>query len=216
MKHSIIAGAVCALLFSTAASKAEFTFDDIAYWIGSGANEAAFVVDWNDGIEPQSLAWGYRWDGTATGEDMLTDIIAMDSDLYAKISTPGGFGVALYGLGYDLDHDGFDIDDGTVFVDGLAVSDPADGASATDPEDHYTDGWFSAGYWSYWLSDDGADWGFSGTGMSGRTLTNGAWDGWSWAPGFGATPPSEPTPAMPEPATWVLFGLGMALGGRRC
>lgn len=213
MKHWINTIALVALAVSTA--RADFTFDDIEYWIGTGTNEAAFVVDWNDGIEPQSLAWGYRWDGTATGEDMLIEIVTTAPDLYAKISSPGGYGVALYGLGYDLDHDGFALSDGTVFTDGLAITGASDTATAVDADDHYKEGWLSAGYWSYWLSDDGVDWGFSGTGMSGRTLTDGAWDGWSWAPAFDATAPSEPVPAVPEPMTAVLFGLGMLLAARR-
>lgn len=194
---------------------ADFSFNDVEYWIGSGSNEAAFVVDWNDGIEAQSLAWGYRWDGTATGEDMLIEIVTTDPELYAKISTPGGYGVALYGLGYDVDHDGFSLSDGTVFTDGLAVSEPSDGTSAVDPNDHYAEGWYSAGYWSYWLSDDGVEWSFSGTGMSGRALTDGVWDGWSWAPSFDSTAPSEPVAAVPEPMTAMLFGLGMLLAARR-
>ncbi|MBN1513631.1 MAG: PEP-CTERM sorting domain-containing protein [Phycisphaerae bacterium] len=213
MKHWIGTFALVALAVSTA--RADFTFDDIEYWIGSGSNEAAFVVDWNDGVNPESLAWGYRWDGTATGEDMLMDIVTTDPGLYAKISEPGGYGVALYGMGYDVDRDGFAISDGTVFTDGLAITGSSDTATAVDPDDHYQEGWMSAGFWSYWLSDDGVTWEFSGTGMSGRTLTDGAWDGWSWAPEFDSSAPSEPVPAVPEPATAVLFGLGMLFAARR-
>ena len=215
MHRHIYLIALFATTCSYAAVRAEFTFDDIQYWIGTGANEAAFVVDWNDWLEPQSLAWGYRWDGTATGEDMLMEIVTTDPDLFAKISEPGGFGVALYGLGYDLEHDGFALSDGTVFTNGLAITDPADGANALDPADHYREGWFSEGYWSYWLSADGADWNYSGTGMSGRTLTNGAWDGWSWAPRFDATAPSEPVAAVPEPAALSILVLGIIVVARR-
>lgn len=196
-------------------ARAEFTFDDITYWVGTGANEAAFVVDWNDGLTPQSLAWGYRWDGTATGEDMLIDVISTDPGLYAKISSPGGFGVAVYGMGYDLDADGFALSDGTTFTDGIAVSDSSDTATAVDTDDHYAEGWMSAGYWSYYLSADGVSWDYASTGMSGRTLTDGAWDGWSFAPAFNATAPSEPVAALPEPTTGLLFGLGIVLAARR-
>ena len=40
---------------------------DIQLWAGTGANEAAMVIDWNDGKSDESLVWGYRWDGSATG-----------------------------------------------------------------------------------------------------------------------------------------------------
>jgi hypothetical protein len=114
-----------------------------------------------------------------------------------------------------LDHDGFELSDGTEFTDGLAIAGPDDGTSAVDSDDHYEEGWLSAGFWSYWLSDDGVDWSFSGTGMSGRALTDGAWDGWSWAPSFNSEAPSEPIAAVPEPAAVMLFGLGIILAARR-
>lgn len=200
----------------TTTSAATVTFEDIQYWVGSGANEAAFVVDWNAGPAPQSLVWGYRWDGAATGEDMLTAIVTADPNLYVKVSGfGGGLGVALFGVGYDRDGDGFGLTDGTVFSDGIANTAASDGETALDSDDSYVEGWFSAGFWSYWLSEDGTTWGFSGTGMSGRTLTDGSWDGWSFAPSFGSSAPSTPTPAIPEPATLVLLGVGMGIAFRR-
>lgn len=49
-------------------------FNDIRYWVGSGQNRAVVVLQWNDGLNPASVAWGYRWDGEATGLDMLRAI----------------------------------------------------------------------------------------------------------------------------------------------
>jgi len=193
------------------------TFDDIQYWVGTGSNRAGFVVDWNDGKAAESLVWGYRWDGTATGEDMLTAIVTADSRLFVHLSGSGGYGVAMFGLGYDLDNDGvFGVSPALAFdAGGLSVGTPNDSRVPTDSADHWKEGWMSAGYWSYWLggAGDSPSWGFSGVGMSGRTLTNNAWDGWSWAAGFNASTPSEPVPAVPEPASLVL-GVGM-LGAMR-
>jgi hypothetical protein len=67
----------------------DFTFDDVQYWIGEGENRALLVVDWNDTISPESLAWGYRFDGEVTGEQMLSDISFADSRFIANVS--GGF-----------------------------------------------------------------------------------------------------------------------------
>ena len=54
---------------------------DIAYWIGSGENEAIFIVSWDASTPAQSLAWGYRWNGTKTAAQMLTEIDSADSRL---------------------------------------------------------------------------------------------------------------------------------------
>ena len=49
-------------------------FSDILYWVGEGANQAVMAVNWAD----TALAWGYRWNGTATVADMMSDIAAAD------------------------------------------------------------------------------------------------------------------------------------------
>lgn len=60
-------------------------------------------------------------------------------------------------------------------------------------------GWYT-GYWSYWLSSSSTDeWTYSGTGFTGRKLTDGAIDAWSYTPfdepgvgGFGeGNPPTD-------------------------
>lgn len=185
-------GVLTAMLLVSSSAKADFEFDDVQVWVGSGENEALLVIDWNDGIRPQSMAWGYRWDGEASAEDMLIAVCSADLGLYGKISTSGEFGIAAYGLGYDLDHDGFALSDDTMFDDGLVVTGPSDGATSVDPDDHYQEGWFVAGFWSNWRSADGVMWDFS---SSDQLLADGDWDGWSWAPNFKAEPPSEPVAA---------------------
>jgi hypothetical protein len=201
----------------------DFDFDDIDFWVGSGSNEAALVVDWNDGIDPVSLAWGYRWDGSATGQDMLSDIagemtysggsVSYSAGVDGRLwwtdgSGMGGGGAGtVYGIGYDVDNDGF-----TITPDASG-----DGGVAADTADHYKEGWMSAGYWSYWLGDDDS-WGFSGVGFAGRNLSDGSWDGWSWAPGFSSSTPDSPEAApVPVPAAVWLLGSGLLglIGFRR-
>ncbi len=63
------------LLLCTAGNAARtepFTFDDIRFWVGRGQNRAALVVYWSD--TALCLVWGYRFDGTSTGEQMLMAI----------------------------------------------------------------------------------------------------------------------------------------------
>lgn len=71
-----------ALLGSHAAA---FGLDDIHLWAGTGTNRAGFVVDFQDGTSVRSFAWGYRWNGAATGEDMIRAVDLFDSALTAQV-----------------------------------------------------------------------------------------------------------------------------------
>src|SRR5690349_17443396 len=81
---------------------------DVSYWVGSGANQAVLIIDWQDGKNApgqstgQALAWGYRWPvgQTRTGLQMLLDIAAADSRLVIDTMYSGRF---VFGIGYDLD-----------------------------------------------------------------------------------------------------------------
>ena len=54
--------------------EATIDFSEILYWVGTGSNEAVMAVNWAD----TALAWGYRWNGTATVADMMAHIAAAD------------------------------------------------------------------------------------------------------------------------------------------
>jgi hypothetical protein len=166
------------------------SFDDIEFWVGTGANRSALVIDWVESTaDPPALVWGYRWDGAAKGRDMLTAIVAADPRLFAKLGGTPANPVAVYGLGYDADDDGvFGVDDGTQFdADGFAFSGPADLAQATDPGDLYAEGWFT-GFWHYGVAAnnpyDGGAWSDSDVGMASRNLADGSWDSWVFSPTF--------------------------------
>lgn len=78
----LIALVTCALL--SAASFA-FSLNDIVFWAGSGSKQAGIVIDFNESGVRRSFAWGYRWNGTATGEDMLRAVDQVDNQLSATI-----------------------------------------------------------------------------------------------------------------------------------
>lgn len=167
------------------------TFNDIQYWIGEGSNEAVLVIDWSDlSSADESLAWGYRWNGTATGEDMLLDILAVDQRLFSKLNSIPGLGLVVFGWGYDLNNDGsFGTTDGTSFnADGIALSgvpdDPPPAAASADPNDQYAEGWLT-GFWNYSNSlgnpFDGGSWVTSELGATSRTLSDGDWDSWGFS-----------------------------------
>lgn len=211
-----LASALVAGSFTFSWSADAATMDDVQFWTGTGSKQAALVVDWNDGKSSESIAWGFRWEGTATGTDMLLAVVTADPRLYANVSAPGSFGVAVFGLGYDLNSSGnFSVTPGLTFdASGISVASYSDGRQPSDTADHWQEGWMSAGFWVYYVKDTTqASWDFSNVGASSRQLVDGAWDGWSFAPGFNDSLPSEPmvvTP-VPEPSTVALAGLGAGL-----
>ena len=194
----IMAATTAFLIVALGSAAGAFPFGDIRFWVGSGDNQAAFVIDWNNGKTPESLAWGYRWGGAATGKDMLNAVVSTDPRLYANFRDSGN---TVYGLGYDADNDGF------TYVPG-----PNDTGHAADPDDHYREGWMYAGYWSYYASTDGTNWDYAPAGFRERTLSSGDWDGWVFAPSptWDGGVPSTPAAAepIPEPGSLVALALG--------
>lgn len=92
-------------------------WERVQHWAGdpNGEKKCALVVDFQDGNGP-AFVWGFRWNGTATGEDLVRAVAGQSSALTAMIqytgsmgSTLNGFGMApdrsvLDGLAYDFDN----------------------------------------------------------------------------------------------------------------
>jgi len=174
--------------------KTDFSMDDIVYWVGTGSNKAAFVVQWNDAKNPDALVWGFRWDGTATGEDMLKAIAKADKRFYSLLYYSGpGLGTAIGGIGFDLDGKGtvgLYNNGNTTYplypLDGVVNTSAYDfdNYTAIDSNDHWGAGWYT-GYWSYWVKEPGqTDYGYSPWGATSRVLENGSWDVWNFMPDF--------------------------------
>ena len=183
-----------------------FTFDMIESWAGEGENRAALVIQFNDDKEKNALVFGYRWDGQATGVDMIRAVVSANPRLYAlleytNVSSPtdplGGYVVG--GLGWDQDDDGeISITNGKYTLksengffehpDGYKPSQASsriaydyDDWSALDPDDFWGSGWYLS-YWSYWVKEgDANSFGYSSWGASGRVLSDGSWDGWNFS-----------------------------------
>lgn len=163
------------------------SLDDIAYWTGAGANRAALAIDFDgDSTTDHALVWGFRWDGAATGRDMLDAIVASDPRLFARIGDSGPQLGGVMGLGYDRSDDGsFAITVGGPFdAEGFAYGAPNEAdAQAVDPADRYREGWFD-GFWHYGIAAgnpySGGQWTFSRVGASTRPLSDGDWDSWAF------------------------------------
>ena len=176
------------------ASPAAFALDfsGIQNWTGTGSNRSAFVLDFKDGTP--ATAWGFYFTGGAKGYDMLTAIDAANPDLSIEYGSDPTFGFFPTRFTY-----------GSRSLSGFDAGTP--------------------GYWAYYTADgtssQPSSWTFSGVGASSRTLADGSWDGWTWAPApdYAATPPNAdiiPAAPVPEPATLLVLSLGgLALLRRR-
>lgn len=186
----------------------EFTLDMIESWAGEGSNRAALVIQFNDDKENNALVFGYRWDGQATGIDMLRAVVSANPQLYGlfqytNVSSPtdpnGGY--TINGIGWDADGDGdialIDTGNGnqvyeceTGFFEHPRGYVPGQGGSsdydydnwiARDTDDFWGAGWYKS-YWSYWVKGAENDkFSYSSWGASGRLLEDGCWDGWNFS-----------------------------------
>lgn len=70
---------------------AQFTMDDVQFWIGSGPDSSVLVVDFKDGVEDSSYAWGFIYDAAddVTFADMLGEIAGAEPNF--DFTAPGGF-----------------------------------------------------------------------------------------------------------------------------
>lgn len=211
---------VGALLFAPASRAAITSLDDVKFWTGSGAKRAAVVIDWNgESSADASLAWGYRWDGDATGEDMLRAVIAADDRLYAKLGQESFLGMAVRGLGYDANNDGeFAVESGATFdSDGVADSGPADLDESSDPGDLYAEGWFISGTWNYALGAGvawpGGTWTHSHEGATSRDLVDGSWDSWAFTASFRMNAFAANATAAPLPLASADFDADFDVDG---
>ncbi len=202
LKHLVAWTAAAAVLTVATPVAMGYSFDDVLVesWTGEGNNEAICVVDFG----ANSYAFGYRWNGSATSEQMLK---ALDTD-----GDGGGLDVQ-----YHEDPDwGFAMD-GFSYAGASIVGDPG-----WDPR--FLGFWWSGN--AAWTDlgenahpakpGDGETWESAGLGASARELGDGFFDGWSQeyvAEGY--TPLNTPTTPTPEPGTLAVLGLGALAVVRR-
>lgn len=208
---ALLASGLGGLSSATAATIAQSS--DVEFVVGTGANQATLIIDFNDGFTTESFAWGYQWDGVASGADMFLAVAGADPRL-----SPVSFGTGLSGF----------------FISSIDYDDDTDrhseagGSFVTFPNDYVS--------WSYYLSggfagDDtpgagGTPLSVAGGGLnlptawtsspvgapldsfgeSGRILSDGAWDAWSFGPNSESfahlAPPGPEAPfaaVVPEP-----------------
>ena len=173
-------------------------FSKIERWAGEGDCKAALAIKWADGQnDGKTLVWGYRWKSSEkkTGEDLIRAVAKADPAFYVLALSGTSFGTTFGGFGYDIDGNRNIIvttpknnevypRNGIVYVSSYVF----DNCSATDiTNDAWNSGW-NKGFWSYNVAEKAEDaLGFSGTGASGRVLTDGCVDAWVFSKFSGAS-----------------------------
>ncbi|MEM9084236.1 MAG: hypothetical protein AAGB34_11615 [Planctomycetota bacterium] len=210
MREHVISSAITVSIVAFSAGTANaFGFSDVDVWVGSGSKQAALVVDWFDSGDP--VAFGYRYDGSQTAEDMLFAIARANVGLFVRAEV-FSFGTAVNGLGYDRDSDGFAIDSGLDFGDGVSFDSNLTFAVATDADDSYIEGFQNGAFWNFGVSDGTTDWAGSGVGISGSSLDSFAFNSLA----FGSFPTfSRVDIPAPGAATLVAISGIAALRRRR-
>ncbi|WP_295367669.1 DUF5074 domain-containing protein [uncultured Prevotella sp.] len=172
-------------------------FSKIERWAGEGDCKAALAIKWADGQnDGKTLVWGYRWKSSEkkTGEDLIRAVAKADPAFYVLALSGTSFGTTFGGFGYDIDGNRNIIvttpknnevypRNGIVYVSSYVF----DNCSAPDITDAWNSGW-NKGFWSYNVADKAEHaLGFSGTGASGRVLTDGCVNAWVFSKFSGAS-----------------------------
>lgn len=172
-------------------------FSKIERWAGEGDCKAALAIKWADGQnDGKTLVWGYRWKSTETktGEDLIRAVAKADPAFYVIAQSGTSYGTTFGGFGYDIDGNRYVTvttpkkevypRNGIVYVSS-SVFDNCAAADITN--DAWNSGW-NKGFWSYNVADKAEHaLGFSGTGASGRVLTDGCVDAWVFSKFSGAS-----------------------------
>jgi len=168
------------LALATAAHATPYAdYNNLEYWAGpeGAGNKATLVVDFGGG---DHYAFGYRFDGAATGWDMLSAIAAAGALDETHKGEPGvGYGVQPLGLSYD----------------GHTMSNAENWPAVPG------DMWMV-----YWESSNGNQWATPWNGASSNPIVDGGWNGWTTMDGYNGTWPESPP--VPEPATLALLAGG--------
>lgn len=169
---------------------------DVEYWAGTGENEAICVIDFAASSTPGgSYAFGYRWDGSATSEDML---IALDGDGVGGTVDVSYYNDPTYGFGLTgLSYNGY-----SIVSDGWTTTFPG---FWWDGYDGYTD------FGGNPVAGESPDGTFaeSQLGAATRSLASGYLDGWSQEyVDNGYSPINTPVVPVPEPASLGLLSIG--------
>lgn len=222
------AGALsCSAILSTAPSSGAATFlmSDVTNWIGpaagAGISQAVLVIQWPT---QSAWAWGFRWNSSETrnGRDHLLALAGVD----LRFTFTGTGQVS--DLRWDADLNGtpeytfpgYNATTGeylNFFVNNEKEFDRRVGPAAPDPAGYDLFKHTLVPLGSPYDEDGPGKWVSSPTGVLGRPVLDGSWDGWVY--GDGSLTPTlsinAPTP-VPEVSSALLLVLSGSVLMRRC
>lgn len=198
-------------------------FGDILFWTGSGTNASALVLQFGNTATPTSVAWGYRWNGSATMAGMLFSL----AGVIEGSGAPGPVSGADTRLAIDVTDFGGELGWGLNQVSYDQRGLPAGWSDVvrTISTDSLTFNPYAAQYslasaQAIWT---GNDFGLNEVGISTLSLNDGGWYGVVEVDGSytdNIPPPAtlsfaQPMAAVPEPsAIVILAGGAVAAAGR--
>ena len=197
------------------------TSADLDFVVGEGSNLSVLVFDFNQGPD-SSFAWGYRWDGNRSGQDLLAAISGADSNLSIDstsfVTTVNYFdgthnfsGVADFGVGA--------VSWGYYVAGGFAGDEIMNNSMMDAPNPILGEGINLPSVYTISPSGAAAD----SLGDSGRLLVDGSWDAWSFGPfdpsSFAHQLPPTAAPlaaaAVPEPSVTGTVAFFCVFAGLR-
>lgn len=86
------------LMLAVNTAYAQFTTNDVVFWIGEGDSEAVLAVDFRDDTSDPSFAWGYRFNAGEgkTFKDMLLAVEAAEPNFSVVYGSGGAFLSSIY------------------------------------------------------------------------------------------------------------------------
>lgn len=180
-------------------------FGDILFWAGSGTNAAALVLQFptttvSGSAAPAAIAWGYRWNGSATMEQMVFSLAGNIIDGPPPVAgSDSRLAMNVMDFGTPQAGDYF-VDSITYAQDGLPAG--------WSPVTRDMPGWDGTNWVVlYTLAGNGSWTGdpfvVSDVGMSSIALGAGDWYGFVQAAGPATFSFAQPVAAVPEPSPWA-------------
>jgi hypothetical protein len=188
-------------------------FDNVQFWTGSGPNRSVLVLEFSADDSPTSIAWGYRWSGSATLQDLVFS--AAGGLVGGPAPLPGAdarlaFDVSFFSFG---DVSGYFVN--SIAYNQIGLPAPWSQSVRLIENNYFDDQTYPA---LYFLADSGiwtaSPFSAADVGMSDLSLSNGAWYGFVQTDEFeGDRIFAQPASAVPEPRVWALLIVGAALLG---
>lgn len=194
---------------------ASFLITDVTQWTGPdagvGVSQAVLVVQWPGQIN--GFAWGYRWQSSEskTGADMLAAFAASSDGSF--VVTGNSFVGNLQWQGNSFPSYNPTTGEYLNYFVNNAQSTTIDGAPNYNNGAAPTGAHILPPLGSPYDEGGPGEWVSSNTGVLGRPLVDGSWDGWVYARSGGSGPSlavNAPAP-IPEPSSILLIA-GVSLG----